>query len=77
MALEVEQNILAGSATAAHFSYIEQMRKNYEFIKSVDQSVPLTDVLRLICLYSLTNNGVKPKLLDVFKSDLLSVRLIY
>jgi hypothetical protein len=45
-----------------------------EFIEElISRGENLTDILRLLCLYSLTNNGIKQKQLDNFKKEILEV----
>ncbi|KAG0326938.1 hypothetical protein BGZ99_008702 [Dissophora globulifera] len=60
--LEVQQNVVAGIATSKEPEYIEEM---------INKQVPLVQVLRLLCLYSLVNNGVKPKQFEFFKKEIL------
>ncbi|KAI1320180.1 hypothetical protein EDD11_001784 [Mortierella claussenii] len=60
--LEVQQNVVAGIATNKEPEYIEEM---------INKQVPLVQVLRLLCLYSLVNNGLKPKQLEFFKKEIL------
>ncbi|KAF8980525.1 hypothetical protein BGZ46_004066 [Entomortierella lignicola] len=60
--LEVQQNVVAGIATNKEPEYIEEM---------INKQVPLVQVLRLLCLYSLVNNGLKPKLFEFFKKEIL------
>ncbi|KAF9110866.1 hypothetical protein BGX27_005759 [Mortierella sp. AM989] len=60
--LEVQQNIVAGIATNKEPEYIEEM---------INKQAPLVQVLRLLCLYSLVNNGLKPKQFEFFKKEIL------
>ncbi|KAF9906448.1 hypothetical protein BX616_000721 [Lobosporangium transversale] len=60
--LEVQQNVVAGIATTKEPDYIEEM---------INKQVPIVQVLRLLCLYSLVNNGLKPKQYESFKKDIL------
>ncbi|KAF8941229.1 hypothetical protein BGZ58_001033 [Dissophora ornata] len=60
--LEVQQNVVAGIATNKEPEYIEDM---------INKQVPLVQVLRLLCLYSLVNNGLKPKQFEFFKKEIL------
>ncbi|KAF9172590.1 hypothetical protein BGX20_005287 [Mortierella sp. AD010] len=60
--LEVQQNVVAGIATNKEPEYIEEM---------INKQVPLVQVLRLLCLYSLVNNGLKPKQFDFFRKEIL------
>jgi hypothetical protein len=46
--------------------------KNQEYIeKLINKQEPLLKVLRLLCLYSIVSNGLKPKILDNFKKEIL------
>ena len=46
--------------------------KNQEYIeKLINKQEPLLKVLRLLCLHSLVSNGLKPKILDNFKKEIL------
>jgi hypothetical protein len=40
----------------------------------INQEAPIRTVLRLLCLYSIVSNGIKPKVLEEFKRDVLQVR---
>ncbi|KAF9436512.1 hypothetical protein BGZ76_003730 [Entomortierella beljakovae] len=60
--LEVQQNVVAGIATTKEPDYIEEM---------INKQVPLVQVLRLLCLYSIVNNGLKPKQFEFFKREIL------
>ncbi|KAF9360746.1 hypothetical protein BGX34_007526 [Mortierella sp. NVP85] len=60
--LEVQQNVVAGIATNKEPEYIEEM---------INKQVPLVQVLRLLCLYSLVNNGLKPKQYEFFSREIL------
>lgn len=40
----------------------------------LNQEVPLLTVLRLLCLYSIVSGGLKPKVIEEFKRDILQVR---
>ncbi|KAF9336837.1 hypothetical protein BG006_007208 [Podila minutissima] len=60
--LEVQQNVVAGIATNKEPEYIEEM---------INKQVPIVQVLRLLCLYSLVNNGLKPKQFEFFKKEIL------
>ncbi|CAG8761276.1 23385_t:CDS:10, partial [Gigaspora margarita] len=61
-ALEVQQNLVAGIDINTQNEYIEEM---------IDRHVPLTQVLRLLCLQSLVNGGLKQKGLEFFKKEIL------
>eukprot|EP01114_Cavostelium_apophysatum_P016053 TRINITY_DN4505_c0_g1_i1.p1 TRINITY_DN4505_c0_g1~~TRINITY_DN4505_c0_g1_i1.p1 ORF type:complete len:397 (-),score=119.29 TRINITY_DN4505_c0_g1_i1:26-1216(-) len=58
--LEVEQSLLAGEDVSG--DYIEECIARQE---------PLEKVLRLLCLHSLTNNGLKVKLYEFFRREIL------
>ncbi|KAF9182517.1 hypothetical protein BGZ51_004705 [Haplosporangium sp. Z 767] len=60
--LEVQQNVVAGIATNKETEYIEEM---------INKQAPLGQVLRLLCLYSLVNSGLKPKQFEFFKKEIL------
>ncbi|KAF2201469.1 vacuolar protein sorting-associated protein 33A [Delitschia confertaspora ATCC 74209] len=60
--LEVQQNIMSGAdPTTQHDSITELVSRN----------VPLETVLRLLCLESTTNAGVRPKDLETFKRAII------
>lgn len=40
----------------------------------INQEAPLRTVLRLLCLYSIISAGLKPKVLEEFKREILQVR---
>ncbi|GAA5946809.1 hypothetical protein JCM3765_002024 [Sporobolomyces pararoseus] len=61
-ALEVQQNLVAGLDLAAQEASIREL---------INQEAPLLTVLRLLCLYSLISGGLKPKVLEEFKRELL------
>ncbi|GAA5991999.1 hypothetical protein JCM5350_001874 [Sporobolomyces pararoseus] len=61
-ALEVQQNLVAGLDLAAQEASIREL---------INQEAPLLTVLRLLCLYSLISGGLKPKLLEEFKREVL------
>lgn len=60
--ISVEQEFLNGMGTDKINPYIEDCLFKKE---------PLHKVLRLICLQNLTNNGLKPKVLDYYKREIL------
>ncbi|KAG0200483.1 hypothetical protein BGX28_006456 [Mortierella sp. GBA30] len=60
--LEVQQNVVAGIATNKEPEYIEEM---------INKQAKLVQVLRLLCLYSLVNNGLKPKQYEFFRKEIL------
>ncbi|CAG8441010.1 3150_t:CDS:10 [Dentiscutata heterogama] len=61
-ALEVQQNLVAGIDVNTQNEYIEEM---------INRHVPLTQVLRLLCLQSLVNGGLKQKSFEFFKKEIL------
>eukprot|EP00696_Hemimastix_kukwesjijk_P015912 gnl/Hemi2/418_TR141_c0_g1_i1.p1 gnl/Hemi2/418_TR141_c0_g1~~gnl/Hemi2/418_TR141_c0_g1_i1.p1 ORF type:complete len:361 (+),score=106.36 gnl/Hemi2/418_TR141_c0_g1_i1:931-2013(+) len=59
--IEAEQNYVSG-----------QDLESTDFIEEcINRQEPLTRVLRLLCLYSLTNNGMSQKKLDFFRHEIL------
>lgn len=60
--LEVEQNLIGGLDHSTNLEYIEEL---------IFRQEPIMKVLRLLCLYSIVNNGIKPKVLTQFKSEIL------
>ncbi|XP_076622166.1 vacuolar protein sorting-associated protein 33A [Colletes latitarsis] len=60
--LQVEQELLNCIDTDKPNAYIEDM---------IAQQQPLIKVLRLLCIQSLTNSGLKPKLLDYYKREII------
>nr|XP_039271179.1 vacuolar protein sorting-associated protein 33A-like [Styela clava] len=60
--IAVEQEFLNGIGTDKVNPYIEDC---------LFKKKPLHKVLRLICLQNLTNNGLKPKVLDYYKREIL------
>ncbi|XP_076749374.1 vacuolar protein sorting-associated protein 33A isoform X1 [Xylocopa sonorina] len=60
--LQVEQELLNCIDTDKPNSFIEDM---------IAQQQPLLKVLRLLCIQSLTNSGLKPKLLDYYKREII------
>ncbi|UYV77673.1 VPS33A, partial [Cordylochernes scorpioides] len=66
--LEAEHNFIQGIDTDKVSTYIEDMIAQEEpFIKGGVQ------VLRLICIQSLANNGLKPKVLEHYRREILQV----
>lgn len=55
-------DVVAGIATNKEPEYIEEM---------INKQAPLVQVLRLLCLYSLVNSGLKPKQFEFFKREIL------
>lgn len=60
--LQIEQELLNCIDTDKPNAYIEDM---------IAQQQPLLKVLRLLCIQSLTNSGLKPKLLDYYKREII------
>ncbi|TPX34829.1 hypothetical protein SmJEL517_g02554 [Synchytrium microbalum] len=60
--LEVQQNFVAGIISNPHIDYIEEL---------IDKSAPLWPTMRLLCLYSLVNGGVKIKNYEFFKREVM------
>lgn len=56
------QDVVAGIATNKEPEYIEEM---------INKQAKLVPVLRLLCLYSMVNNGLKPKQYDFFRKEIL------
>jgi len=60
--LEVQQNLLASYEPAAQLNVIEDL---------IAQQAPVQLVLRLLCLASLTSGGIKAKVLEGLKREIL------
>uniref|UniRef100_A0A2K6GIK6 VPS33A core subunit of CORVET and HOPS complexes n=1 Tax=Propithecus coquereli TaxID=379532 RepID=A0A2K6GIK6_PROCO len=63
--LTVEQEFMSGIDTDKVNNYIEDC---------IAQKHPLIKVLRLVCLQSVCNSGLKQKVLDYYKREILQVR---
>ncbi|KAM0788120.1 hypothetical protein ACM66B_001286 [Microbotryomycetes sp. NB124-2] len=61
-ALEVQQNLVAGVELTAQAAIIHDL---------INQEAPLRAVLRLLSLYSIASAGLKPKVFEEFKRDIL------
>ncbi|CAG8747928.1 7256_t:CDS:2, partial [Funneliformis caledonium] len=61
-ALEVQQNLAAGIDINLQNDYIEEM---------INRQVPIVQVLRLLCLLSIVNGGLKQKSFEFFKKEIL------
>ncbi|RIA91417.1 vacuolar protein sorting 33A [Glomus cerebriforme] len=61
-ALEVQQNLAAGIDINLQNDHIEEM---------INRQVPILQVLRLLCLLSLVNGGLKQKSFEFFKKEIL------
>ncbi|KWU44122.1 putative ATP binding protein [Rhodotorula sp. JG-1b] len=62
IALEVQQNLIAGVDLATQENSIREL---------INLEAPLRTVLRLLCMYSLVTGGIKQKVLEEFKRDVL------
>ncbi|GAA5891327.1 hypothetical protein JCM6882_004658 [Rhodosporidiobolus microsporus] len=62
IALEVQQNLVAGVELSVQENSIRDL---------INQEAPLRTVLRLLCLYSIVSGGLKQKLLEEFKREIL------
>ncbi|KAL9014598.1 MAG: hypothetical protein Q9173_000743 [Seirophora scorigena] len=60
--LEIQQNLVSGSDPTAQHETIEEL---------IARDIPLTTILRLLCLESTISGGIRPKDLDVFKRLIL------
>uniref|UniRef100_A0A146M4U8 Vacuolar protein sorting-associated protein 33A n=1 Tax=Lygus hesperus TaxID=30085 RepID=A0A146M4U8_LYGHE len=60
--LKLEQSLLLGVETDKVQTYIEDM---------IAHQVPLFKVLRMICIQSATNSGLKPKVLEYYKREII------
>jgi len=60
--LAAEQNLLSGIDSTISTEYIEECINKHD---------PLVKILRLLCLLSLTNDGLKPKVHEFFKTELI------
>ncbi|KAH9879153.1 hypothetical protein J1614_002590 [Plenodomus biglobosus] len=60
--LEVQQNIMSGADPTTQHDTITEL---------INRDVPLSLILRLLCLESTTNAGIRPKDLDIFKRAII------
>lgn len=60
--LMVEQDMVLG---------VDTDKINPRIEECIAKKVPLVKVLRLICLQSATNSGLKPKILDFYKREII------
>ncbi|KAI9095923.1 Sec1-like protein [Phlyctochytrium arcticum] len=60
--LELQQTFLTGSTTKQDVDILEDR---------INIAAPLLETLRLLCLYSLTENGIKPKHFDSLKRSII------
>ncbi|RYP54731.1 hypothetical protein DL768_000555 [Monosporascus sp. mg162] len=56
--LEVQQNLAAGADPSSQFDAIEEL---------IARDIPLSDILRLLCIYSCISGGIKSKDFDYFR----------
>ena len=61
-ALEIEQDLLHGLDTDKVSPYIEDF---------ICKQEPLVKILRLICLQSASNSGLKPRVLEHYKREII------
>jgi hypothetical protein len=59
-------DLIAGNVVNTHIDYIEEM---------IDKQAPIMQPLRLLCLFSLVNGGMKPKNYDFFRREIIQVSL--
>ncbi len=57
--------MLAGVTSSEQSDYVEEM---------VARELPAENVLRLVCLMSHIQNGLKPKIYDLLKQEIIQVR---
>ncbi|KAI9592484.1 vacuolar protein sorting-associated protein 33A [Syncephalis fuscata] len=60
--LEAQQGLLDGQDTNIHNALVEEL---------INQQAPIEHVLRLLCLQSLVNNGLKVKQYDYFRQEIV------
>ncbi|TPX46403.1 hypothetical protein SeMB42_g01870 [Synchytrium endobioticum] len=60
--LEVQQNLVAGIVNNPHIDYIEEL---------IDKSASMWPTMRLLCLYSLVNGGLRIKNYEFFKREVM------
>lgn len=60
--LEVQQNLAAGADPSSQFDVIEEL---------IARDTPLSEVLRLVCIYSCISGGIRPKEFDQFRRLIL------
>ncbi|KAH6638064.1 vacuolar sorting protein-like protein [Boeremia exigua] len=60
--LEVQQNLTSGADPSTQHDLITEL---------IDRGTPLSTILRLLCLESTTNAGIRPKDLDTFKRAII------
>lgn len=70
------------------YEFLETLQTEQEFLNCIEvdkpcghiedmiaQMQPLVKVLRLMCLQSVASSGLKPKVLEGYKKDLVQVKL--
>lgn len=68
MTIAKNPDFLSCLDTEQTFICAEHADKSHEYVEdAICCKGPLPKVLRLICLQSLTNNGLKPKLFDFYR----------
>ncbi|KAG2183749.1 hypothetical protein INT43_006760 [Umbelopsis isabellina] len=60
--LEAQQNLVAGVDSNMEVDYIEEL---------IDKQEPITKVLRVLCLMSLVQGGIKAKTFELFKREIV------
>ena len=60
--LEIQQNLIGGADGPSQYDAIDEL---------ISRAAPLLTILRLLCLVSCLNGGLKPKDLDFFKQQIL------
>lgn len=60
--LEIQQNLIGGADGSSQYDAIDEL---------ISRAAPLSTVLRLLCLVSCLNGGLKPKDLEFFKQQIL------
>eukprot|EP00762_Andalucia_godoyi_P000574 ANDGO_05304.mRNA.1 Vacuolar protein-sorting-associated protein 33 homolog len=60
--IEAEQSIIAGESEKENLEYIEEI---------INRQEPLGKVLRLLCLFSIVNNGLKQKQYELFRREIM------
>ena len=60
--LEIQQNLVAGIQSSNQLDYIEEL---------IAKQAPFTTVIRLLCVYSLVNGGIKSKQYDYFRREII------
>ncbi|KAI9142913.1 Sec1-like protein [Paraphysoderma sedebokerense] len=61
--LEIQQSALSNLSLDQHFEYIEEL---------IDRQYPVEQVLRILCITSIAYGGIKPKILDHLKREIIN-----